>query len=527
MRPPPPPPPPRPPPSQARQTNGGKATPATAPSTEVANGQASPLKAAADLIQILDNAYADMSSFAADAARDAEGARRNARAASEIARRYQNRSYPKVHSPFGSSSPPRTPHVDGESKLQENDNPEQTPRHGALSLLSTMNPQHHNTLANPDSFGRMRTTYNTPTSTERLAQSHAEEVLSLSLELERAKQDYISEKKSHEHTQASMLEIQCKNKSLERQLGILMNELEMQRKDSQLKIDSLQEELAHSKRQTEAAEEDAQVALDIAKESAAKREHMEDMLHSSLQEVTLLREQVEHSERSHEGTDRDDSEKGGSLEESIPPEPAVTETPRRSVRFAESPHKALPANVEGGDTALEEPKPDDTAADAGAVSGSGPSRSMIAAGRQLLHRAMARSEGQNVCTFLEVTPAKSAEKMQRLRHRLLGLEDEPILPSPSRHTYYSSPIRLVEAPDNATSIESITRANALEENRAVAKLLKETGRRLELDGSWFKQKYEQFDGIPNVPPPPPPPPGKTQLEALARQFCNRVEVRYT
>ena len=66
----------------------------------------SPHKAAADrLIEALDIACAEMNFCAADdAARDADAARRNARASSEVARRYLNRSYPKVHSPFGAAS---------------------------------------------------------------------------------------------------------------------------------------------------------------------------------------------------------------------------------------------------------------------------------------------------------------------------------------------------------------------------------------------------------------------------------------
>jgi hypothetical protein len=62
--------------------------------TSTARTESSPLKVAASLIQSLDIAHTEMTSFAADAAVDAERARRNARTAQEIVRRYQNRSYP-------------------------------------------------------------------------------------------------------------------------------------------------------------------------------------------------------------------------------------------------------------------------------------------------------------------------------------------------------------------------------------------------------------------------------------------------
>lgn len=523
---PPPPPPPHPAPRrQQPPTNSDKALPAACPPSDDSKEQPSPLKAAADLIQILDTAYADMNSFAADAARDAEDARRNARAASEIARRYQNRSYPKSHSPFGSSisSPPGTPRSrDREAKQLEGNSPERSPRHGDphASPLSAVTPQHRNTPLNPDSSGRKRKTYNTPSSTERLAQSHAEDVLSLSLELERAKQACKSEKKAHENTKASMLELQYKNKSLEKQIGKLMQDLEKQRNDMQLKIDSLEEELAYSKRQTEAAEEDAQAALDIAKESSLKREQMEAWLQSSLQEVSMLRAQVEDADANIEGAHIESETKTNITDESVP-EPSM-ETPKRSVRFADSPDMLQPVNANEEDTTVETPKPGGTTAVHGATPGTGPSRSMVAAGRQLLRRAMAQSEGENVCAILELTPAKSAERRQRLRQRLLSLEDEPIVPSPLHPN--SSPNRIQDALNEKPTIESITAMNALEENQAVAQLLKESGKRLELEGPWFRVRKEHHGNIPNVPPPPPPPPGKIQLESLAKQFCHRVEV---
>ena len=63
--------------------------------TKQANQTTIPLSmtAAADLIRTLDSAYLEMSSLSASAARDAEDARRNAREASEVARRYTARSY--------------------------------------------------------------------------------------------------------------------------------------------------------------------------------------------------------------------------------------------------------------------------------------------------------------------------------------------------------------------------------------------------------------------------------------------------
>jgi hypothetical protein len=81
---PPPPPPPRPP----------HPSPLSSQNTPLQNGgDNASLTAAADLIRTLDSAFAEMSSLSVCAAKDAEDARRNARAASEMARRYTARSF--------------------------------------------------------------------------------------------------------------------------------------------------------------------------------------------------------------------------------------------------------------------------------------------------------------------------------------------------------------------------------------------------------------------------------------------------
>eukprot|EP00957_Ditylum_brightwellii_P054619 4138308-Ditylum_brightwellii.AAC.1 len=86
------PPPPRPsapPPKNGRHHTLPTRT-TTAPST---NQKKKNLTSAKELIRSLDIAFADMTSSAASASEDAEDARRNARAASEVARRYTGRSY--------------------------------------------------------------------------------------------------------------------------------------------------------------------------------------------------------------------------------------------------------------------------------------------------------------------------------------------------------------------------------------------------------------------------------------------------
>ena len=85
----------------------------------------SPLRAAAELIQTLDVAYAEMTNNAADAAKDAEDARKNARAASEIARRYIHRSYPEVQSSFGDAPSQRRRNTNPEDEDEDDDDDEE------------------------------------------------------------------------------------------------------------------------------------------------------------------------------------------------------------------------------------------------------------------------------------------------------------------------------------------------------------------------------------------------------------------
>jgi hypothetical protein len=459
-----PPPPPPPPPAEVPTKNGDE-------EGKESEEKTSPLKAAADLIQTLDIAYSEMNSCAADAARDAEDARRNARAASEIARRYLHRSYPKVHSPFGAASvstpsPMSFTQNQGKSKF---DISEELIEIGAEDHVQ--NPRH---LKSPDpnhSMGRSgRRTFKTPSSSERLAQSHADDVLSLSLDLERTKQMLKSEQRMRDETKASLAAVKSKNKSLEEQNQNLLADMEKQRDEAKQKIDALEQDLTRANYRMEAAEEDAQFALDLAKESAEKRDQMEDFLQKALQELERLRAQ---------------------------PNSAPT-TPKRSVRFADTTPKLPrppPPQLEKLTpiVAEESPRP-------------GPSRSMIAAGRQLLRRAQSPSHEQAVVT-LEYTPVKSAERRNRLRERLKNMEDDIMLPSPPRQAAAAAASPRMDAGFTT----STPNGKVAEECKNVAKLLQESGRRLDLGGHWWRDAGKS-------------PQPDVHLEAMARQYCQSVEV---
>jgi hypothetical protein len=325
----------------------------------------------------------------------------------------------------------------------------QTPRHYEESKLN-------NPLDPTPSSGRKRRTYQTPSSAERIAQSHAEDVLGLSMELERSKQGLKSEQRMHHEAKVALASRKSKNKSLEDQTQKLLKDLETHRQESTQTVSDLEQELANSKLRLQAAEEDAQLALDLAKESAEKRDQVEEWLQKALEELQLLKEEKAN---------------------------AAPETPRRSVRFADSTPPLAPAEP----ASLTTPR-------------GGTPRSMVAAGRQLLRRSMG-SPSEEVLT-LELTPAKSAERRRRLRERLTNLEED--IPTPQR-----SPV------SQRVEMNNSSHKKILEECQSAAKLLQESGQRLDLGGHWWRDRSASRMSLAQ----------EIHLEAMTRQYSQSVEVR--
>jgi hypothetical protein len=449
MGPPVPPPPPRHPPSPLPPlppTENGNVE-----EKKVAEHDASPMKAAADLIQSLDIAYSEMTNFAADAARDAEIARRNARAASEIARRYLHRSYPKVQTPFGLC--PSTPQ---RSKLESKVEDPLQAINGIASALQTPKEEHKYSFE--PTPRQNRRTYNTPMSSERIAQSHAEDVLGLTIELERFRQALKSEQRMHEDTKASLASYKSKHACLEEQNHKLLEELERTKLEAQNRTSELEQELQKASTRVQAAEEDAQLALELAKDSAEKNDELEDWLQTATEEIRILNE-----------------EKAAQASKKL-------ETPKRAVHFADTTPPLPPP---------QQPEQTPMATPASSTPRGGPSREMVAAGRQLLRRTMG-SPGDEVLT-LELTPAKSAERRRRLRERLTQQQDVDI-PTPQK-----SPQRSDARISN----------KIVDECKNSAKLLQQSGQRLDLGGHWWRDQRGQHE---------------INLEAMTRQYCQSVEV---
>lgn len=332
-------------------------------------------------------------------------------------------------------------------------------------------------------------------SAERLAQSHAEDVLSLSLELERASQALKSEQVAHEESKNSLAEERLKNAQLEEQIQKLLNDMETQRESNGRTVDSLEKELEQSKQRVSAAEEDAQLALELAKGNAESREQLETWLQRALMEVQVLREQVVPSVTAMKRT-------GGKL----------------SVRFADplsmssesldidlQPENVLPAasnevaSVQNEMQLVKQDKETQLVAAQTIPSQSRPSRSLVAAGRNLLQRSLASGDNYSL-HCVEYAPERSAERRRKFREHLSKANAELVALPPSSSN--KSPQRK----------EITFTTSAMDACRSTVQLLQESAKRLGFEGHyWRDQPADKSEDL--------------NLEGLTRQYCRSVEVK--
>ena len=311
----------------------------------------------------------------------------------------------------------------------------------------------------------------TPSTTERLAQSHAEDVLSLSLELERTKQELENERMAHDHTRSALTEHKSKHVQQEGQIQKVLSDLETSREKHAREMQNLKEDLTRANRRVQAADEDAQLALDLAKGNADSREQLEVWLQRALHEVQTLRDQLDCI---------------GVSPGSILP----TKKKKQHVHFAESPTVVTVPNrhtintMDGLPSLLLPPPPPKSP------------RSMVAAGRHLLQKYNPPSTPHPVVT-IALTPNKSAERRQKLRDRLRAAGED--IPSPLQTPVKNSP--------SVNGIDMGMATKAMEVCHNVASLIRESGLRLDLPGHWWTL---------NKP--------DDNVEAMARQYCNSLEV---
>jgi hypothetical protein len=340
-------------------------------------------------------------------------------------------------------------------------------------------------------------------SVEQLAHSHAEDVLSLSLELERAKLALQTEQTAHMKTKLALAEAFSKKSLLEAQIEKLLNDMETQREDHGRKTDLLEEDLERAKMRVQAAEVDAQEALDLAKGFAEHRDELEDSLQQALQEIQVLRGSA--SSNALPPGDDHMSLSGGVIPRSRPPPPKGPPprqplSEKKGVRFAD-----MASDLQTSDNRMTMPTTSTTGA---TPHKSQLPRSMVAAGREVLHRhaatsnAIASPEQQAIV----INTQKSAERRNLLRERLQAVGSDIVIASPPPR----GPAAAAPVPPPPPVSKQPYENKARETFIRVASMLRESAQRVGFTGHWW--------ATTSVP-------SNEDVVAMTRSYCQSVEVR--
>ncbi|GAX12062.1 hypothetical protein FisN_8Lh164 [Fistulifera solaris] len=427
---------------------------------------------AAEIIRTIDSAYAKMSTNVFSAARDAEEARENARVASAVVRSQQQNKHPPPKVVFGRKNrpppPPPPPRIQPNKKAI---NAECLEGQGSISYENLSTDKRPMESA-------PRTPIGSYTPTERLSNANAEEMLALSLELERTKQMLEHEKTIHEDTKTALEHSEEKNGKLQHEIEKLLNELETQRQNYGLEVESLERDLEKSRRRVQAAEEDAEVALDLAKGNSESREQLEAWLQRAFYEIETLRERLLLTDGKREDIN-------GTAQPSVSPglealhhapKNIKSQSQQRVVRFADD-----------EDSSEMVPLP------------SRPSRKLVAAGRQILQRSLAPPKDASPIHRV-VPPELSADRLRQLRSRLTTMSVSQSLPPPPPGL---GPMRKEEL---------VAKVQAIDVCRNTARILRQSGKKLQFTGKCFDAGVS-FDVADDF-----------HLETLARQYCAAAEV---
>ncbi|KAL3767615.1 LOW QUALITY PROTEIN: hypothetical protein ACHAW5_004056 [Stephanodiscus triporus] len=127
---------------------------------------------------------------------------------------------------------------------------------------------------------------NTPSRTA-IEASHVEDVLALSLELERARSRLASALQQLSDAASRGNDLQARNDHLQRELTALTSRFEAETERSAEQLVTLRRQLQSEMVKSKAAEEDATLALELAKESQSNKEECEMWLTRSLEEIDL------------------------------------------------------------------------------------------------------------------------------------------------------------------------------------------------------------------------------------------------
>jgi 3'-phosphoadenosine 5'-phosphosulfate sulfotransferase len=471
--------------------NGAYHNSMSPPSSNIDAHAMSPTTASAvsavDLIRQLDTAFAEVNSNIVTGARDAEAARKNARMASELARRFasgemleslsfrdQEEKIPVISRP----APPPPVAMNGDSSLS----------YSYRSPQKAIN--HKQNVASPQS-SNSKQMLQPSTKSDRYADRNAEDLLQVTLELERSHQQLEEEQMRHDETKSLLQQAHMKNSQLEAQMEKLLDDMETAREASGRKIEQLEHELQQSQKFAVEANDDADQAYQIAEQRTAEKEAVEEQLGQMVQAYENLRAYAHSQEYFSSPPSYDYTKHMYDLEEDVAT-PEYRDDGQRHVRWGDQTDRYMKNNYNAKSTPTDDNK--SAHENDSANNNPRPNRALVAAGRQVLHRAFS-TDG----TPISISQDDVAERRQRLRSRFERFGGLDMASS----EYKSPSLSPIKSPPTAFE--------TLEVCRNAAQILKESGTRLNLAGHWFANTTATTKD-------------EVHLETLARQYASLVEV---
>ena len=193
-----------------------------------------------------------------------------------------------------------------------------TPKKAKMSVVSTLPTPKHSIPPTPPR--------SQPTSTNRIEASHAEDVLTLSLELERLRSELAT-------TTEQLTNATCENETLNVELTNIQSQCNLNNESTNAQLATLQQQLQNEQRKSKAAEEDAALALELAKDAQTTKEECEVWLSRSLEEIDLWKKKCLDMEQKlssskimmEEGEEGGEEEKHVRFKDDCPPSPVVSE----------------------------------------------------------------------------------------------------------------------------------------------------------------------------------------------------------
>lgn len=361
-----------------------------------------------------------------------------------------------------------------------------------------------------------------PTTTTRIEESHAEDVLALSLDLERTREQLSTIQSQNDELQSKLLNNSTNSANIDSSLG------EQQQSSSSSSATNLQalEELRMEKIKSKAAEEDAALALELAKDAQADKEECEEWLTRSLDEIEFwknkcLMMEKEIGHRGQGGQGEDDSEEDNEnkklvrFKEDCLPSPMVSVEGDASIENEK--RLLLPPPPPGQNV---QPSPDNATFFTPQSHASGikrgitftpnsdriTSKAAVASGRLYLHNASPELSPNPRIRASELMK-RSAETRRILRERLTAGRLDGSGPTPPPSMAHIAAVAAKAKKDGTlTCVDNDTSQQQKVVLKTVGDIIYESGHRLKLVG---KQWNPTHDG--------------SGLESIVKEYCGQVE----